>query len=580
MVPDMKLEKLVVLFLDCQTTNSNPKKGNVIEIGWACSNFSRDNGVDATSVNSYLLKQPVGHEIPERIHTITGIRRDEVDAGHEPREVWSQLLSAADEIARLNRFNKCPLVIHYAKFETPFLIHLHTKYSAARGFPFKIICTHVLAKRLFPELPRRSLRAMAGYLGYSVGQARRCRDHVVATAFVWQALVRVLKERLCITTFEKLQQWLDQPMLSTGRERTYPMARETRRDVPDKPGVYRMLRSNGDVLYVGKASSLKKRVNSYFRRSCRHPEHILEMLSQAKQLDVTVTESVLEAAILESDEIKRLSPPYNVALSKGQRDVWYCSPNLLEFSQTLTKRCRIGPLVSQDAVARLAVIRQVVKKGNIPDVDDARLMAALGIPEGYTPDHESTRAGFAAFLEKYAQQFDTEHTELVLKEIGNELWLERLAEKKAEIEEPDEFELESMKVPMWTPTSVCHLLESNVMRGSYELRRTRWLVLLSESSLAWEEMRDTDMHRYVIVLEKGRVLYRRTIDTEEIPVPPGYVSSYAERQRSFDLKTADRLRVITTEIRKAVTTDSWVKLCLRPAVVMDNERLLKMFKWI
>ena len=48
-------------------------------------------------------------------------------------------------------------------------------------------------------------------------------------------------------------------------------------------------------------------------------EHTLEMLSQAADLEVTLTGSALEAAVLESDEIKQYSPPYNVALQKGQR---------------------------------------------------------------------------------------------------------------------------------------------------------------------------------------------------------------------------------------------------------------------
>lgn len=569
-----------MLFLDCQTTNSNPKKGNIIEIGWARSNFSRDNAVDMTSVNAYLLKQPVGYEIPERIQTITGIGPEELLDGYELSEVWTQLMSTAEEIARVNRLSKCPLIIHYAKFETPFLIDLQTRNSAQRGFPFKVVCTHVLAKRLFPELPRRSLRAMAGYFGYSLGQARRSKEHVLATARIWQEMLKVLEKKYRIRTFEKFQEWLDQPMVGIRGETTYPMAREARQDLPDNPGVYRMLRSNGDVLYVGKASSLKKRVNSYFMRSSRHPEHILEMLSQAKELDVTVTGSVLEAAILESDEIKRLDPPYNVALRRGQRDVWYCTPDLLRFSQTLTKRYRIGPLVSQDAVARLAAIRQMVKKGNTPDEDDEMLMAALGIPEAYAPDYDCARAGFAAFFEKYAQQLDTEHTKRALKEIGNELWFEHLAEKEAEVEETGEFELESMKVPMWTREAVCHLLESNAVRGYYELRRARWLVLLSESTLAWEETRDKNVHRYLIVLEKGQVLYRRIIDTEDLPVPSGHLSGFCERQRSFDLLTTDRLRVITTEIRKAVTAGKWVRLCLRPGVVLDNDKLAKMFRWV
>ncbi|MCK4941695.1 hypothetical protein KAS45_06335, partial [candidate division WOR-3 bacterium] len=63
-------------------------------------------------------------------------------------------------------------------------------------------------------------------------------------------------------------------------------------------------------------------------------------------------------------------------------------------------------------------------------------------------------------------------------------------------------------------------------------------------------------------------------------IPPGCCSSFMERQRSFDLMTADRMRVVTTAIRQAVAVGRRVKLCLRPGVVLDKEKLAKMFRWV
>ena len=64
------------------------------------------------------------------------------------------------------------------------------------------------------------------------------------------------------------------------------MPRDKRLSLPDEPGIYRLLRSNGEVLYVGKASSLKKRVNSYFQKQRRISERTLEMLTQAQDLGI------------------------------------------------------------------------------------------------------------------------------------------------------------------------------------------------------------------------------------------------------------------------------------------------------
>jgi DNA polymerase-3 subunit epsilon len=575
----MDLEKLAVLFLDCQTTGANPRQGAVIEIGWVRSDTSEDR-IEPDDVSAFVLKLPRGHEIPDRVQKITGITQDAVDAACEPRDVWSQLLSGADQIAQLNSMAKCPAVIHYAKFETPFLVDLHAAIEPVSQFPFSIICTHEIAKRLFPALPRRSLRAIAGYFGYSLGKIRRCREHILATAVIWREITRLLKKQRGIATLERLQNWLEQPVITVLSERIYPMSEKARRNLPDEPGIYRMLRSNGDVLYVGKAGSLKQRVNSYFRQSSQHPEHILEMLSQAQQIDVTVTESALEAAMLESDEIKQLSPPYNVALRGDGRDVWFCNPDLSEFSNTATQKFRTGPLVSQDAVIRFAAIQSVVKQRDVACSDEVRLMMALGMPEAYAPDMECILAGFEMFFKKYAEKLKSEFIECTLAEIGKKLWLQKLAEKEKAIDETEEFELESERVPMWTPELVCHVIESNVVRGTYELRRARWLVLLSESSLAWEETIAKSQQRFLIAFERGQVLFRRVIDIDDTPVPLGYSSSFAERQRSFDLLTADRMRVVTTEIRKALAAGRWVRLHLRPGVVLENERLAKMFKWI
>ncbi|WP_040566663.1 excinuclease ABC subunit UvrC [Magnetospirillum molischianum] len=81
----------------------------------------------------------------------------------------------------------------------------------------------------------------------------------------------------------------------------------------DSPGVYRMLSGRGDVLYVGKAKNLKKRVVAYTRPE-RQPLRIQRMISETAGMEVVTTRTEVEALLLESTLIKSLGPRYNILL--------------------------------------------------------------------------------------------------------------------------------------------------------------------------------------------------------------------------------------------------------------------------
>lgn len=144
----------------------------------------------------------------------------------------------------------------------------------------------------------------------------------------------------------------DQPLKGADRIAAYL------KTLPDAPGVYRMLNAAGDVLYVGKAKSLRKRVSSYARGGV-HSERLTRMVAETTEMLFVTTASETEALLLESNLIKRLKPRYNVSYRDDKS-----FPNILlredhPFPQLLKHRgaktikgVYFGPFASAGAVNR------------------------------------------------------------------------------------------------------------------------------------------------------------------------------------------------------------------------------------
>jgi excinuclease ABC subunit C len=128
---------------------------------------------------------------------------------------------------------------------------------------------------------------------------------------------------------------------------------------PTSPGVYRMLNAANDVLYVGKAKNVRKRLSSYARVSAPQPARILRMIAATVSVEIVSTATETEALLLEANLIKQLRPRFNVQLRDDKSfpyilitgDHW--APQILKHRGAQTRPGQyFGPFASAGAVNR------------------------------------------------------------------------------------------------------------------------------------------------------------------------------------------------------------------------------------
>ena len=190
------------------------------------------------------------------------------------------------------------------------------------------------------------------------------------------------------------------------------------------------------------------------------------------------------------------------------------------------------------------------------------------------------------FRETHGSRLTHQSALRVLTALGAEFWRKHLqsdalAEIVTETQNDDKKQKESGREYIWTPEAVAHTIENMIRHSAHLIRRARWFCMLSESSLTWASAGQQDNFKILVVFENGSVLSRRIIKTaEEIPVPPGRAKSFRSRQNNIDLITYDRLRVLTTELRRLVSEGRDIELRLSPGVTLNRRGITKLLQWV
>jgi DNA polymerase-3 subunit epsilon len=262
------------------------------------------------------------------------------------------------------------------------------------------------------------------------------------------------------------------------------------------------------------------------------------------EIRATETASILEAALLETDEIKRIDPPYNVQLRSGERAAWFASRDLRDTVASPDALHRVGPLPSARALFPLAALRALAAGDDSPGMR----AGALAVPIAELPDD-------ALFVEGY-RVFCQEHYDAALEparrveRASRKLWLAR-GRKEPEVEAAED-------APLWDLARVRRRLERGLVQAGLLQRRTRWLRMLGEADIAYRE-RGMDKPRALIV-ERGELVALRDLESLSFEALPAR-KPHVLRTTSYDAASYDRLRVLATELRRV--QDDGGELALR-----------------
>jgi len=271
--------------VDIETTGGFGAKNKITEI--AIIIHDGENEVERFST----LVDPKSF-IPKNITALTGITNEMVEGAPPFHEVAKRVWEMTE-----NRI----FVAHNVGFDYN-IIRNEFKDLGAK-FQRKKLCTIRLAKKLFPGKSSYSLGVLCESLGIPLNNRHRALGDTEATAILFKRMYGLNEKKAFETELKTLNKEAKLPSKLSG---------EVYNDLPEKCGVYYFYNEQKDVVYVGKAKNIKKRVTQHFT-NIDSSSRKNNMMREIADISYEITGSELIALLKESEEIKVLSPKFNRA---------------------------------------------------------------------------------------------------------------------------------------------------------------------------------------------------------------------------------------------------------------------------
>ena len=295
-ISNLPIEEADYCVVDLETTGLSPRSNGVIEIGLV--KISKLKIVDTYS--SFINP---GKDIPYFITQLTGITNEDVYNAPFFEDV-------ADEIIEF--IGNDIISGHNLSFDSSFL-RKEFIYCGKEQLDNPGLCTLKLSRHMYPMLRSKSLAVVCKHLGLKNSGAHRALGDAEVTA---KLLIKLIKEvkNFKIRFVNELLHYQSAPK---GYQQQVNYKKKLGEDItvlPDAPGIYYFLNAKEDIIYIGKAKSLKNRVKSYFLQTT--PRKAKKIIKQSSHLKIEMTNTELTALLMEAEFIKIVSPRHNVMLKE------------------------------------------------------------------------------------------------------------------------------------------------------------------------------------------------------------------------------------------------------------------------
>ncbi|MBA3246095.1 MAG: UvrB/UvrC motif-containing protein, partial [Actinobacteria bacterium] len=322
------LEHATYVVVDLETTGLRPGSAGICEIGAVRIQELELGAAFETLVNP---RRP----LPAPISALTGIEPASLRTAPPAELAVRRFLDFAGDAV---------LVAHNARFDLGFL-DVEVERLTGRRLAAPVVDTVWLARRLLGgRVTRVGLGSLAHFFGTAVRPCHRALPDAQATAEILLALIGLAQERGAATVAELVE-------LSAPRARKLAGKRSLVAGAPAGPGVYLFRDRNEQVLYVGRARSLKARLGSYFRTERQRPA-VEAALGALARVEWRPLGSELEAALEELRLLRELRPPANARNTRPDRYVYLRRRGAgFVVSETPTA---LGPLKSRRLAQRAA----------------------------------------------------------------------------------------------------------------------------------------------------------------------------------------------------------------------------------